>query len=214
MCIRDSYAPAGGAVDPGRYLIVVDNYCSRDADEDPRTADPADTADCGVGGAIPDEDDFQGAVTLGNQPPTVTIAGPDAVPARQAATFTAVAADPDGEVTAYLFDLDGDGIHELDSDGNPELSTSFPERGTRTIAVQVVDDAGGVARASKTITVGRRVVPPDTREPLISFRLSRPSFGGASGRRLVVRYRLRERARVDVTPVSYTHLTLPTTPYV
>ena len=194
-----TYAPAGGAVEPGRYLIVVDNYCSRDADDDPRSADPADTAACGIGAAVPDEDDFQGAVRLGNQPPTVTIAGPDGVPARQTATFTAIAADPDGEVTAYLFDLDGDGIYELDSDGSPELSTSFPERGAYTIAVQVVDDAGGVARASKTITVGRRVVPPDTREPLTAFRLSRPTFGGASGRRLVVRYRLRERARVDVT---------------
>jgi hypothetical protein len=194
-----TYTPAEGAVAPGRYLIVVDNYCSRDADDDPRSPDPADKADCGIGGSVPDEDDFHGAVTLGNQPPAVAIAGPDAVPARQAATYTAVAADPDGKVSAYLFDLDGNGVYELDSDGNPEISTSFPERGTHSIAVMVVDDSGGVATATKTIAVGRRVAPPDTREPLISFRLSRPSFGGAARRRLIVTYRLRERARVDVT---------------
>ena len=194
-----TYTPPEGGVAPGRYLIVVDNYCSRDADDDPRSSNPADRADCGIGGAVPDEDDFQGAVTLGNQPPVVTIAGPDAVPARQAATYTAIAADADGKVSAYLFDLDADGIYELDSDGNPEISTSFPERGTYPIAVMVVDDSGGVATAVKTIAVGRRVTPPDTRDPLISFRLSGPSFGGASGRRLIVTYRLRERARVDVT---------------
>ena len=193
------YAPPAGAVEPGRYLIVVDNYCTRDADDDPRTANPADRADCGIGADVPDEDDFSGQVTLGNQPPTVTLAGPDTVPAQQEARFTAVASDPDGAVTAYLFDLDGDGTYERDSDGNPEVSTSFPERGTRTIGVQVVDDAGGVATATKTIVVGRRVMPPDLRDPLISFRLNRTSVGGRKQRRLVVSYRLRERARVDVT---------------
>ena len=193
-----TYTPAG-AVEPGRYLIVVDNYCTRDADDDPRSADPAKRADCGIGQEVPDEDGFQGTLTLGNQPPAVTIVGPDTVPARQAAGFTAVAADPDGEVTAYLFDLDGDGSYELDSDGTSAVSTNFPQRGTYTIGVQVIDDAGAVAYATKTITVTRPIVPPDTRQPLVSFRLSRPSFGGARERRLVVTYRLRERARVDVT---------------
>ena len=192
------HVPAGG-VEPGRYLVIVDNYCSRDADDDPRSADPARTARCGIGEEVPDEDNFTGSVTLGNQGPSVSLTGPDAVPAKQAAAFTAVAEDPDGEVSTYLFDLDGDGTYELDSDGNPEVSTSFPARGTYTVGVQVVDDAGAVATATRTITVGRAVKPPDTREPLSTFRLSRTSFGGARGRRLVVTYRLRERARVSVS---------------
>ena len=194
-----SYAPAGGAVAPGRYLVVVDNHCSRDADPDPRTADPSDRADCGICDEVQDEDDFGGSVTLGNQPPTVTLAGPDAVPAEQDTTFTAVASDPDGEVSAYLFDLDGDGIYERDTDGSPEVSTRFEQRGPRTIGVQVVDDSGAVATATRSVAVGRRVVPPDPRDPLLSFRLNRRTFGGARQRRLVVTYRLRERARVDVT---------------
>ena len=194
-----TYAPAAGAVEPGRYLVVVDNYCTRDADDDPRSSRPADRASCGIGAEIPNEDDFQGEVTLGNQPPVVRIAGPDTVPARAAATFTALAEDPDGEVSTYLFDLDGDGAYELDSDGQTEVSTSFPQRGTYTIGVQVVDAAGAVASATRTVTVTPRVRPVDPRPPLSVFRLSRQSFGGPQQRRLVVTYRLRERARVDVT---------------
>ena len=34
---RAVYAPPGATVEPGRYLVVVDNVCSRDADDDPRS---------------------------------------------------------------------------------------------------------------------------------------------------------------------------------
>ena len=101
---------------------MVDNVCSRDA----RPA-PARRADCGIGQDIPDEDDFEGTVTLGNQAPSVTLTGPASVRAKETATFRAHGEDADGTITTYLFDLDGDGTYELDSDGMPEVSTGFAD---------------------------------------------------------------------------------------
>ena len=71
---RAVYAPSGATVEPGRYLVVVDNVCSRDADTDPRSGQPAN---CGIGANPPaDEDDFEGTVTLGNQAPSGDPDGP------------------------------------------------------------------------------------------------------------------------------------------
>jgi hypothetical protein len=190
------YAPQASTVEPGRYLVVVDNYCSRDSDDDPRSAG-YQPANC-VHGNVANEDDFSGSVTLGNQIPSVTLVGPDTTPAKQSASYEAVADDLDGTILSYLFDLDGDGVYELDSDGISKISTKFPSRGPHTIGVQVLDDSGAVALATKTVTVTKAVKKPDTRPPLTSFKLSRKSFGGAARHSLVVSYRLREKARVEV----------------
>jgi hypothetical protein len=191
---RAVYAP--GLVEPGRYLVVVDNVCSRDDDPDPRTPNPADRANCRIGADPPaDEDDFEGTIALGNQAPMVTLTGPSSVRAKETATFHAAASDPDGFISTYLFDLDGDGTYELDSDGIPEASTTFATRGPRTIGVQVLDNAGAAAFASWDVRVTR---PIDTRPPLHTFRLSRTTFGGAAKRSLVITYRLREKARVEI----------------
>ena len=187
---RAVYVPSGGAVEPGRYLVVVDNVCSRDAD--PR---PPGARSCGIGEDIPDEDDFAGTVTLGNQPPSVTLTGPASVRAKETVTFRAEAHDPDGTISTYLFDLDGDGTYELDSDGIPEVTTAFTTRGRRTIGVQVLDDSGAAAFATTEVRVTRAL---DTRPPIQTFRLSRTSFGGAAKRALTITYRLREKARVEV----------------
>jgi hypothetical protein len=190
---RAVYAP--GTVEPGRYLVVVDNVCSRDRDDDPRTPDPSDRANCGIGAEVPDEDDFEGTITLGNQAPKVTLTGPASVRAKETATFRATASDPDGTISTYLFDLDGNGTYELDSDGIPEASATFATRGRRTVGVQVLDNSGAAAFASWDVTVTR---PVDTRPPLRTFRLSRTTFGGAAKRSLVITYRLREKARVEI----------------
>ena len=190
---RAVYAPAGTTVEPGRYLVVVDNVCSSNAD--PR---PPGAPNCYSGPEAPDEDDFEGTVTLGNQAPAVTLSGPASVRAKETATFRATASDPDGTISTYLFDLDGDGTYELDSDGTPEASTIFATRGRRTIGVQVLDDSGAAAFATHDVTVARAARAPDPRPPLTTFRLNRTSFGGRAARTLVITYRLRERARVEV----------------
>ncbi len=123
------------------------------------------------------------------------LTGPSSVRAKETATFRAAATDADGTIAAYLFDLDGDGTYELDSDGIAEVTTTFRTRGRRTIGVQVLDDSGAAAFASWTVNVTRAL---DTRPPLSSFRLNTTSFGGAAKRTLVITYRLREKARVEV----------------
>jgi len=183
---RATYAPAGATVEPGRYVVVVDNVCSRGADGAPG---------CTAPNTIPDEDDFEGTVTLGNQAPQVTLSGPSSVRAKETATFRATASDLDGTIATYLFDLDGDGTYELDSDGIAEVTTTFKTRGRRTIGVQVLDDSGAAAFASWNVNVTRAL---DTRPPISSFRLNTTSFGGKAERTLLITYRLREKARVEV----------------
>jgi hypothetical protein len=191
---RAAYAPPGATVEPGRYLVVVDNVCSRDADRRP----DGGPANCGIQPEAADEDNVSGTVTLGNQAPSVTLTGPATVRAKETATFRAEASDADGTISTYLFDLDGDGTYELDSDGNPEASTIFPARGPRTIGVQVLDDQGAAAFATLAVNVARAARQPDTRPPLSTFRLNRTTFGGAAERALVVTYRLRGKARVEL----------------
>jgi len=186
---RATYAPAGATVEPGRYVVVVDNVCSRGADGAPG---------CTAPNTIPDEDDFEGTVTLGNQAPQVTLGGPASVRAKETATFRATASDLDGTIATYLFDLDGDGTYELDSDGMAEVSTVFPSRGRRTVGVQVLDDSGAAAFATLPVNVTRAARRPDTRPPLSAFRLNAKSFGGAEQRSLLITYRLRERSRVEI----------------
>jgi hypothetical protein len=197
-----TYAPPDGRpIEPGRYLVVIDNVCSRDADDDPRSPNPAKRADCGIGEELPDEDDFSGSVTLGNQYPAVTLTGPDAGEPQQALTFTALAEDRDGAIAGYWFDLDGNGTYEHDGHGSASAATSFDDLGSYTVGVQVLDDAGAVAYGARTVTIAeppREAVPARSRPPLLSFRLNRRTFGGARNRRLIVSYRLRERARVNV----------------
>lgn len=192
------HSPEGGTVEPGRYLVVVDNYCSRDADDDPRTAAP-DTADCGIGEEIPDEDDFQGEVTLGNQLPTVSLQVPERGVAGEPVTVTADAEDPDGTIDAYWFDLDGDGTYEQDTDGIPRADATYPAAGTYRVGVQVHDDDGAVAVARATLVVARAPRARIDRDPIRSFRLNATSFGGPRGRRLVITYRVYERSRVAVS---------------
>ena len=185
---RAVYAPSGTTVEPGRYLVVVDNVCSRDGE----------APGCTIGANIPDEDDFTGTVTLGNQAPSVTLTGPASVRAKETATFRAHAADADGTIDTYLFDLDGDGTYELDSDGVPAASTTYATRGRRTVGVQVLDNSGAAAFATFDVNVARAASRSDTRPPLSTFKLSRKSFGGAAERTLVITYRLRQKARVEV----------------
>jgi hypothetical protein len=191
------YAPQGATVEPGNYVVVVDNVCSRDLDDDPRLPG-YQPVNCGAGNDVADEDDFSGTATLGNQIPQVTIAGPDSTPAKQSTTFEAIADDLDGTIASYQFDLNGDGTYELDTDGSAKVATSFATRGPHTIGVQVIDDAGAVALASKTINVTAAIKKPDTRPPLTSFTLSGTSFGGPTGHSLVISYKLREKSRVEV----------------
>lgn len=203
-----TYTPKilGTPVEPDTYVAVVDNWCSNDADDDPASSDPAVTADCGIGASPPaDEDDFVGSVRLGaaqitNQLPSVSLSGPDAGRVGAALTYTAQGNDPDGRIANYRFDLDGDGYFERNALGANVVQTEFGTPGVYNVGVQVTDDKGDTAYASKAVRItGPPRVLPVALSPLESFKLSNPVFGGRKGKSLVVRYRLRTRSRVTLS---------------
>ena len=199
-------------VEPGTYVVVVDNWCS--SDTDPIAVELYEDVTgpiCDIG-AYEDEDDFSGRVEFqpfvrSNRPPQVSLAGPDGGTAGQRLTFRATATDEDGSIAGYAFDLDGDGNFEYDNARNSAATRLFDQPGVFNIGVRVIDDRGGVAYASKRVTITGTAVgaPPGAGKPvsarnlLSTFRLNRPVFGGRSERPLIVRYRLRDRARVTLS---------------
>lgn len=194
-------AIASNPVEPGRYLVVVDNWCTDETD-------PVAIAigGCGIGDPIPtDEDDFIGKVTFGaglpfNAPPTAGLTGPDSVKAGDVATFTAAATDADGRVANYAFDLDGDGRFETDNATSNVVVKRFDTAGSFNVGVRVTDDAGARSYASKKLTVTAAASTATLPRTLITgFKLNRPVFGGRSRSKLKVTYRLREAGRVTLS---------------
>lgn len=85
----------------------------------------------------------------GNLAPTVTLAGPSTVNARQTTVFTAQATDGNGDALAYSWDF-GQGFT---FDNNPKATFSWSSSGTYTVRVTVSDMKGMTAQATKTVTV-------------------------------------------------------------
>ena len=203
---RATYFPriSSDPVEPGRYLAIVDNWCS---DGDDPEATPAD---CDTD--IPDEDDFIGRVSFGeglptNPLPAVTLNSPDRGNVGDSMTFTVDATD-DGEIRNYSFDLDGDGRFEYDNAESNTIARRFEAPGAYNIGVRVTDEDGGSSYANKRVTIAGSAAstPAGTVTTttvgvnlLSSFKLGRPVFGGVRNSRLTVRYRLRERASVIVS---------------
>ncbi|MDX1746272.1 MAG: PKD domain-containing protein, partial [Halobacteriales archaeon] len=68
--------------------------------------------------------------------------------------------DPDGQVTEYRWDFDGDG--EIDATGGPKIVHTFADRGRVTVRLVAVDDAGATNVTSTRVTVGSTL-------PLLEF---------------------------------------------
>jgi hypothetical protein len=199
-----TYRPplSGEPVAAGTYVLVVDNWCTRNADPlaQPGGCDIENAAGAPV--EIADEDDFIGtfesiAPLPANPLPRVSLAGPDAVKTTDVVSFTATATD-DGAVREYAFDLDGDGRFEYDNAQNPTISHRFQTPGTINVGVRVTDDEGGQSFANRRLTVSAPPVPVAVVPLLERFTLGRPSFGGVRARSLVVHYRLSAQATVDL----------------
>jgi YD repeat-containing protein len=62
--------------------------------------------------------------------------------------------DPDGSITRYQWDLDGDGTYETDSGSSPTVSRSYSTEGDREISLRVTDDAFGADSDTATLKVG------------------------------------------------------------
>jgi PKD repeat protein len=104
---------------------------------------------------VTDDDDARNStertvtVEAANEPPTVDVsANATTVDAGESVTFTADAADPDGEVVAYEWRVDGTVVRE-----GPSLARTFDGPGDHEVSVTVTDGDGATATADVVITV-------------------------------------------------------------
>jgi plastocyanin len=67
--------------------------------------------------------------------------------------------DPDGSVTSYAWDLDGDGAFERQSGSEATLAHAFEKAGDYSVGVRVVDDSGDSADARRTVSVAEPPAP-------------------------------------------------------
>jgi hypothetical protein len=203
-------------VEPGTYVIYVDNWCS--SEDDPTVdetleflgADPSESF-CGVEDPGIDEDDFSGKVEFAplvklNKLPSAKISGPGEAKAGDRVTFTGSGTDSDGQIVRYTFDLDGDGNFEYDNAKNTSVTKLYDQPGDYNVGLRVIDDRGGVGYDSLMLHVSGPAVqpPPGATKPVLadellySFKLSGPVFGGTKRVPLVVRYRVRKRSQVTL----------------
>jgi len=197
---------AGAPIRSGTYWVYVDNWCSNDHDpfvvrffggfcQSPEA--PLSNSD---------EDDFIGQVTftpfvVDNKLPSVSLSGPDTGKTNTDLTFTAAGSDPDGSISQYAFDLDGDGRFEYDNGKSGTVTARFPNAGAFNVGVRASDDRGGVAYASKQILISGPSSGTTGKGPTLikSFKLNRPVFGGRKNRKLVASYKLREKGKATLT---------------
>jgi hypothetical protein len=192
-------AIASEPIEPDTYVIVVDNWCTKNDDPAVPPGGCGITDEMGNPVDVPDEDDFVGTVTFGPRlatnllPGNVALAGPDAVKQGTAATFTASATD-DGTIDNFAFDLDGDGRFELDNGTNAAVTKRFDTPGWFNIGVRVTDNQGGRSYKSREL----QVQAPPIKQLVSRFSLNRPVFGGRKRSSLKVTYRVREAANVTL----------------
>lgn len=199
-------AIAGDPIHAGTYWVYVDNWCSND--HDPLTVrffgGFCQSEDAPLSNS--DEDDFIGQVSFtpfvaDNKLPSVSLTGPDSGKTNTDLTFAAAGSDPDGTIAGYSFDLDGDGRFEYDNGKNGTVSTRFPNAGVYNVGVRAADDRGGVAYASKQVTISGPSSGTTGKGPTLvkSFKLNRPVFGGRKNAKLVASYKLREAGKATLT---------------
>jgi PKD repeat protein len=89
-----------------------------------------------------------------NQPPVVSdfSASPSSSTAPLQVTFSTTASDPDGTITQYEWDFDGNGTYDAATSTNP-VSYTYSPSGTYTAMVRVTDNQGATATASTTLSV-------------------------------------------------------------
>jgi YD repeat-containing protein len=107
------------------------------------------------------------AVTVQNRAPSASFtATPNPVPTGTEVNFDAAGStDPDGTVSKYEWDLDGNGSYETDSGTTATTSKSYAGASTPTIGLRVTDELGATATTTRVLTVQNRL-------PTASFTLA------------------------------------------
>ena len=129
-------------IPPGTYRIYMDNFK-----------------------VAPQDQDWEGYVAFEpfiatNKVPLAALTAPAQARAGESVTLDASSStDPDGTIENYAWDLNGDGLFEVDG-ASPTVEERF-RSGRRHVSVRVRDNRGGVGYATQTITVA--AAPPGER---------------------------------------------------
>ena len=92
---------------------------------------------------------------VGNHAPTLALeASAEVVPVNATVTFSATAADEDGDTLAYAWQHFGDTAYKVVNDNAPVITRKFTSNGSYVVTCTVTDMKGGTATRSKLITVG------------------------------------------------------------
>jgi YD repeat-containing protein len=99
-------------------------------------------------------------VTIQNRAPVAAFtATPNPAAAGQVVSFNASgSSDPDGTITKYEWDLDGNGSYETSTGTTPTASTTYATSGERNVGLRVTDNAGATATVTKAVTISNQ--PP------------------------------------------------------
>ena len=102
-----------------------------------------------------DSHDMRGAITVVDQhPASVSFSVSPAPRAGQPVTFTYTgSADPDGTLTSWKWDLDGDGVFETTTPSGA-ATTTYPTARTVAVRMYAIDDSGEAsATAEQAVTI-------------------------------------------------------------
>jgi PKD repeat protein len=97
------------------------------------------------------------SLNVGNRAPTpaFTMSAAD-VASGDLVTFSSTSTDPDGSITGYAWDFNGDGVPDATG---PVVTRSWLQPGTPTVTLTVTDDDGAKRSTSHDVTVHNR--PPN-----------------------------------------------------
>jgi PKD repeat protein len=91
----------------------------------------------------------------GPQPPTASFTvSPNPAQTGQVVTFNGSASsDPDGPITKYEWDLDGDGTYELDSGTTSTVTHTYSSTGVLTVRLRVTDAQGVRSTTNRALSI-------------------------------------------------------------
>jgi len=99
------------------------------------------------------EDISSRRLMIGNRAPTASFVLVPAQPSPgEPVSFLSTSFDPDGFITSYAWDLDGDGVY--DDRQSSQASATFPAGGISRIGLRVTDDSGSVGTSLAIIAIG------------------------------------------------------------
>jgi len=93
-------------------------------------------------------------VSITNRAPGVSLsATPAATAVNRPVALTAGASDPDGSVTGFAFDLNGDNVFGLNTGATPATTRRFTSAGSKVVRVRATDDRGAAGVGQATVLV-------------------------------------------------------------